>query len=136
MFCPIFAWLNSGLIIAEFQANLGWHQLKVTLKLCWAKIVQGTGLNINGLYIQCNLDLVTLLVFPKTVIKLHNVAELNDFCSKLKDGLSKIVTKSQVITKFNVTNSRLHCIMYEVSNLAIFFRRFVQTLGSGWCRFA
>ena len=31
-------------------------------------------------------------------------------CSKLKNGLCKIVTKSQVVTKFNVTKSRLHCI--------------------------
>ena len=31
-------------------------------------------------------------------------------CSKWKNGLCKIVTKSQVVTKFNVTKSRLHCI--------------------------
>ena len=30
-------------------------------------------------------------------------------CSKLKNGLCKVVTKSQVVTKFNVTKSRLHC---------------------------
>ena len=30
-------------------------------------------------------------------------------CSKLKNGLWKIVTKSEVVTKFNVTKSRLHC---------------------------
>ena len=30
-------------------------------------------------------------------------------CSKLKNGLCKIVIKSQVVTKFNVTKSRLHC---------------------------
>ena len=30
--------------------------------------------------------------------------------SKLKNGLCKIVTISQVVTKFNVTKSRLHCI--------------------------
>ena len=30
-------------------------------------------------------------------------------CSKLKIGLCKIVTKSQVITKFKVTISSLHC---------------------------
>ena len=29
--------------------------------------------------------------------------------SKLKNGLWKIVTKSQVVNKFNVTKSRLHC---------------------------
>ena len=32
-------------------------------------------------------------------------------CSKLKKGLSKIVTKSEVFTKFNVTKSRLHCTL-------------------------
>ena len=31
-------------------------------------------------------------------------------CSKWKNGLRKIVTKSQVVTKFSVTKSRLHCI--------------------------
>ena len=30
-------------------------------------------------------------------------------CYKLKNGLCKIVTTSQVVTKFNVTKSRLHC---------------------------
>ena len=30
-------------------------------------------------------------------------------CSKLKNGLCKIVTKSQIVTKFNVTKSRLNC---------------------------
>ena len=30
-------------------------------------------------------------------------------CSKLKNGLCKIVTKSQVVTKVDVTKSRLHC---------------------------
>ena len=29
--------------------------------------------------VQCNLDLVTLLVSEKTVTKLHKVAKLNDF---------------------------------------------------------
>ena len=31
-------------------------------------------------------------------------------CSKLKNGLCKIVAKSKVVTKFNVTKLRLHCI--------------------------
>ena len=31
-------------------------------------------------------------------------------CSNLKNCLWKIVTKSQVVTKFNVTKLRLHCI--------------------------
>ena len=30
-------------------------------------------------------------------------------CSKLKNCLCNIVTISQVVTKFNVTKSRLHC---------------------------
>ena len=30
-------------------------------------------------------------------------------CSKLKNGLLKIVNKSQAVNKFNVTKSRLHC---------------------------
>ena len=30
-------------------------------------------------------------------------------CCKLKNGLCKIVTKSRVVTEFNVTKSRLHC---------------------------
>ena len=33
-------------------------------------------------------------------------------CSKLKNGLCKIVTKSQVVTKFDVTKSRLHFTMF------------------------
>ena len=31
-------------------------------------------------------------------------------CSKLKNGWCKIVTISKVVTKFNVTKSRLNCI--------------------------
>ena len=30
-------------------------------------------------------------------------------CSKLKNGLCKMVTKSQVVTEFSVTKSRMHC---------------------------
>ena len=36
-------------------------------------------------------------------------------CSKLKNVLWNIVTKSPVVTKFNVTKSRLHCIDFIVS---------------------
>ena len=32
-------------------------------------------------------------------------------CSKLKDGVYKIVTQSQVVTKFNVTKSKLTCTL-------------------------
>ena len=31
------------------------------------------------MYVQCNLDLVTLLVSAKTVAKSHNVIKSNDF---------------------------------------------------------
>ena len=54
-------------------------------KVCWHEL-------------QFNLDLVTLLVSSKTVIKSHNITKSNDFFSKLKNGLCKIVTKSQVVT--------------------------------------
>ena len=36
-------------------------------------------------------------------------------CSKLKKGLCKTVTKSQVVTKFNVTKSRLHCTYQHIN---------------------
>ena len=35
--------------------------------------------SISQLVIQCNLDLVTLLVSAKTVTKSHNVTKSNDF---------------------------------------------------------
>ena len=59
--------------------------------------------------IQCNLDLVTLWSPQK--LSLNRIMSLNQMilCSKFKNGLCKIVTKSQVVTKFNVTKSRLHC---------------------------
>ena len=39
-------------------------------------------------------------------------------CSILKKGLFKIVvTKSQIVTKFNVTKSRLHCTLDVLANL-------------------
>jgi hypothetical protein len=37
-------------------------------------------------------------------------------CSKLKNGLCKVVTKSQVATKFNVTKSRLDCNHFWLKN--------------------
>ena len=47
-------------------------------------------------------------------------------CSKLKKGLCKTVTKSQVVTKFNVTKSRLHCmeitLVIECHVLFTFFK--------------
>ena len=36
-------------------------------------------------------------------------------CSKLKNDLGhRIVNKSQVVTEFNVTKSRLHCTAYII----------------------
>ena len=60
-------------------------------------------LELRTLKIQCNLDLVTLLVSSKTVAKAH-VTKSNDLFRKLENGLFKIITKSQVVTK-----SILHC---------------------------
>ena len=34
---------------------------------------------LNKIAVQCNLDLVTLLVAAKTVTKSHNVTKSNDF---------------------------------------------------------
>ena len=42
-------------------------------------------------------------------------------CSKFKNGLCKIVTKSQIVTKYNVTKSRLHCT-YTENRTGIFAR--------------
>ena len=42
-------------------------------------------------------------------------------CSKLKIGLCKIVTKSQVVTKFNITKSRLHCILLSIIGKVCFY---------------
>ena len=55
---------------------------------------------LKNFEIQWTLDLVTLMVSAKTV-------------TKLKNGLFKI--KLQVVTKFNVTISRLHCISHHNS---------------------
>ena len=35
MFCTIFTWHNLGVLSADYQANLSWHQLKVPPK--WVK---------------------------------------------------------------------------------------------------
>ena len=37
-------------------------------------------------------------------------------CNKMKNGLCKVVTKSQVVTKFNATKSRLNCnLVFKVA---------------------
>ena len=51
---------------------------------------------------QCNLDLATLSVSAKSVTKSHND-------TKFYVVNSKLVTKSQVVTNFNVSKLRLHC---------------------------
>ena len=58
-------------------------------------------------------------------------------CSKWKNGLCKIVTKSQVVTKVNVTKSRLHCTtlltfklqlyLWSSKNICILFSIFSET---------
>ena len=58
-------------------------------------------------------------------------------CSKLKNGLFKIFTKSQVVTKFNVSKSRLHCTYIFVidgivfkflkSKLGLYYKTFADT---------
>ena len=47
-------------------------------------------------------------------LSLNHIMSLNRMilCRKLKNGLCKIVTESQVVTKFNVTKSRLYFIDY------------------------
>ena len=49
-------------------------------------------------------------------LSLNCIMSLNRIisCSELKNGLCKLVTKSQVVTKFNVTKSRLHCTTYYI----------------------
>ena len=57
-----------------------------------------TDLYVQFKYIQCNLDLVTLFVSAK--LSLNCIMSLNRMilCSKLKNGLCKMVNKSQVVT--------------------------------------
>ena len=59
-------------------------------------------------------------------------------CSKLKNGLFKIVTKSQVATKFTVTKSRLHCsspwLRYLKKHVVV-KKVYISTLIQGIIRF-
>ena len=52
-------------------------------------------------------------------MSLNDIMSLNQMilCSKLKNSLCKTVTKSQLVTKSNVTKSRLHCIACLIVNL-------------------
>ena len=54
-------------------------------------------------------------------------------CSKLKNGLFKIVTKSQIVTKFTVTKSRLHC-RYLKKHVVV-KKVYISTLIQGITRF-
>ena len=56
--------------------------------------------------IQCNLDLVTLLVSAKTFTKSHNVTKSNDFNSRWKNGLCKMVTKSLEVVTYLISLNR------------------------------
>ena len=76
-----------------------------------------------SIQLKCNLDLVTLLVSTKTVTNCIMSLNWMLLCSKWKNGLCKIVTKSQVVTKFNVTKfnvtkSRLHCTYPDLNKYA------------------
>ena len=48
-------------------------------------------------------------------LSLNHATSLNRMilCSNLKNRICKIVTKSQVVTKVNVTKSRLHCTSFD-----------------------
>ena len=49
-------------------------------------------------------------------------------CSKSKNVLWKIVTKSQVVTKFNVAKSRLHRTIFETSRRFLRSHTYIQTI--------
>ena len=62
---------------------------------------------------QCNLDFVTLLISAKTVTNCIMSLNRMILCSsKLKNSLFKIVTKSKVVTEFNVPKLRLNCTYF------------------------
>ena len=61
--------------------------------------------------LQCNLDLVTLLVSAKFVTKSHNVTKSNNV-TKTNEIMQQIEKWSQVVTELNVTKSRLHCNIF------------------------
>ena len=54
------------------------------------------------------------------------------WCSKLINGHCKIVNKSQVVTKFNVTKSRLHCSWFEHALLRIWVNFMPSFLLAFW----
>ena len=92
-------------------------------------------------------DLVTILRRPFFNL-LHKIIRFSDFwslqklslnrimsqyrmilCSKLKNGFCKIVTKSHVVTKFNVTKSRSQL---KDSNIQIFKDKFIKAWPPLW----
>ena len=56
-------------------------------------------------------------------------------CSKFKIGLCEIVTKSQVVTKFNVTKSILHCLSKIDSILKLKITPFNKDVAFGKLKF-
>ena len=58
-------------------------------------------------------------------------------CSKLKNGLCKTVTKSRVVTKFNVTKLRFHCTLELYTKLSsvncTLFENLEKVLEHPWC---
>ena len=57
-------------------------------------------------------------------MSLNRIMSLNRMlCSKSKNGLWKIVTKSQVVTKLDVTKSRLHCTIFDSCQISSGIRR-------------
>ena len=57
-------------------------------------------------------------------------------CSILRNGLCKIVTKSQIVTKFNVTESKLHCILLGLKTKVFLYKKQLNDENHGQCRFA
>ena len=45
-------------------------------------------------------------------------------CSKLKNGLCNVVTKSQVVTNFHVTKSRFHCTYFNFTKAHSLSKKF------------
>ena len=76
-------------------------------------------------FIQCNLDLVTQKLSLNRIMSLNRTF----LYSKMKNGLYKIVTKSQIVTKFNVTESRLLCTLSLVNPKHFEFLSYLISFG-------
>ena len=55
--------------------------------------------------------------------------------NKLKNGLCRIVTKSQFVTKFNVTKSRLHCTLLHFQKLDMMVKAQIFFIVSSYFQF-